>query len=243
MAVMYVGKSVAAAVASGNLTLTEPASICRAGDLLVAIIAYRSNVAFANPAGSTWTTIATQQSSGNTNTTAASGIGSGHVAYHLRGASTPTDRVFTRTLGDVALGGIFAFRYVDQSTPIDNSASITIAAASTTANTLNLWTPGVARTMIVQCMMGGADITCSAWSTSGGTIDQLNGAWQEVNDSLTTTGADTTLGVAYAYSRDTTAITSCNFTGSGSTRNVRFAFGIRPAARPGLEGMLGVSVS
>jgi hypothetical protein len=238
MAVLYHNKSIATAVASGNLTLTEPAG-CQSGDLLVAIIAYRDVAAFTNPAGATWTTIATQQSTGNTSTVASSGIGSGHCAYHLRGSSAPADLTFTRTLGDVALGGIFVFRYVHQSTPIDGSNATTIASASTTVNTLNAWTPGVERTMLVQCMMGGADITCSAWSNSGGTVD---GGWTEIQDSLTTTGADTTLGVAYAYSRDTTAITSFNFTGSGSTRNARFAFGIRPATRPGLEGMTGVSV-
>jgi len=90
---------------SGNLTLDEPAGTS-AGDLIIACIAFRSNVAFTKPSAE-WTVVATQLSAGDTDAT--SGIASGGMWYCIRGASAPS-YAWTRVAGDVAMGQTVTYR-------------------------------------------------------------------------------------------------------------------------------------
>lgn len=98
MAFTHVAAATAAEVASGDLTLTEPAGV-QAGDLLIACIAYRGSAAFSLPAE--WSLLR-QVSSGDT-VSPTGGIGSVLMAWINRGGSTLA-LTFTRPAGDVALG-------------------------------------------------------------------------------------------------------------------------------------------
>lgn len=242
MAITFVAEGSVANVASGNVTPGAPAGT-QAGDLLIACIAYRSNAAFTNPTGGEWTTIATQQSSGNTSTTASTAIASGHMAYCIRGASDP-NFTFTRTGGNVARAMVFAFRGVDPTTPLDNANAVT-EASNTTTPTVSGWTPSRANNLYVQFCAGADNVTSSAWTQSGGSGFS---SWTEQEDSNTTTGADTNLSVAWATSSSTTAITNFSLTKAASSRHVLFAagFNVQNAWETGplaLSGASGIAVS
>lgn len=219
MAITFVAEGSVANVASGNVTPGAPAGT-QAGDLLIACIAYRSNAAFTNPTGGEWTTIATQQSSGNTSTTASTAIASGHMAYCIRGASDP-NFTFTRTGGNVARAMVFAFRGVDPTTPLDNANAVT-EASNTTTPTVSGWTPSRANNLYVQFCAGADNVTSSAWTQSGGSGFS---SWTEQEDSNTTSGADTNLSVAWATASGTDAITNFSLTKAASSRHVLFAAG------------------
>ncbi len=219
MAITFVAEGSVANVASGNVTPGAPAGT-QAGDLLIACIAYRSNAAFTNPTGGEWTTIATQQSSGNTSTTASTAIASGHMAYCIRGASDP-NFTFTRTGGNVARAMVFAFRGVDPTTPLDNANAVT-EASNTNTPTVSGWTPSRANNLYVQFCAGADNVTSSAWTQSGGSGFS---SWTEQEDSNTTSGADTNLSVAWATASGTDAITNFSLTKAASSRHVLFAAG------------------
>lgn len=122
-------------VASGNLTLSEPASSV-AGDILVALIAYRSNVAFTLPAG--WTLMA-QENLGDV-VSGAGAICSGLMAYIVRGGSAPSF-AFTRTGGDAAIGTVMRVRSNRQAWQYSgNIVSNTNNPASTLASNAGITT-------------------------------------------------------------------------------------------------------
>lgn len=223
MAVEFIAEGTVANVASGNVTPGAPAGT-QEGDLLIACIAYRDTAAFTNPTGGEWTTIATQQSSGNTSTTASTAIASGHMAYCIRGASDP-NFTFTRTGGNVARAMVFAFRGVDTSTPLDNADAVT-EASNTSTPTVSGWTPSNAGNLYVQFCAGADNVLSSGWTQSGGSGFS---SWTEQEDSNTTTGADTNLSVAWATSTSTTAITNFSLTKAASSRHVLFAAGFNAA--------------
>ena len=225
-----------AIVASGDLTLTEPAGIAQ-GDLMVAAIAYRSNAAFGLPAG--WALVATQQSSGNTDAT--NGIASGVMAYIIRGASAP-DLVFTRTAGNRAQGVIIAYSGA-LSTPYDTGTANTLGAASVTVTTGTFSTAGAGE-LIVAMTSAGDNLTASAFdaatdpTTASGTTDTTTaptaGTWLERFDAGDGTGADGALAVADAIRSGAGATGTIQATISTSARHVMIAgaFKLAPIVAP-----------
>jgi hypothetical protein len=193
-----------ASVASGNLTLTEPAGAA-SGDLMVACIGYRDSAAFTLPAG--WTIVATQQSSGNLDSGGVTtGIPSACMAYIVRGGSAPS-LVWTRTAGDVASGVILGYTGADN-TPYDTGSSNTLGTASTTSTTGTITTAAVdellvamscsARTTIPHTFRAATSPTTS--SGGSGVLDTTTApsddVWLGRLGSAVTTGADIALAIA-----------------------------------------------
>lgn len=120
-------KSAQAFVLSGDNVLAEPSGMA-SGDLMVAMLAYRSNAAFTAPSG--WTLVA-QHSTGNTD--ASAGIASGGMWWKFYPGSA-SSHTFTRTAGDICFGRIYAYSGVTASgnTAVDVSASTLLAAISST---------------------------------------------------------------------------------------------------------------
>ncbi len=230
-----IGIGAATAVASGNVSPAFPATTAAGtvtlakGDLLVAAIGFRSNVAFTAPSG--WT-IHQQQNSGNTSTTTNASIGSGLIASARRGTSNPAN-TFTRTGGDVALSRIVAYRAVDcDGWSLDASSANTLAANSTTVTTTGLTTTGDLD-LLIAAFCGADNTTASAFdaatdpTTASGatntTTPPSRGTWLERLDSNTTSGADTTLTMADAV-RETAGDTgTIQCTAGNSSRHVLVA--------------------
>jgi hypothetical protein len=222
MALTFVAISDATVVASGDITLSEPAGV-QEGDLLVACIAFRASVAFTLPAG--WSLVATQQSVGNTSTTLSSSVASGLMAYMVRGASAPS-LTLTRTGGDVALGRLAAFRGVDRSNPYDTGSANTSVTNALVTATASITTVVDDELLVMACCA--ADNIAMALQRSVTDPTQLY--WHERADSSTTTGADTALAVADATKLSSGATGELRFTGS-LTRNAIIVGAFRPAAR------------
>ncbi len=223
MAWSFVNVSSAVVVTSGNITLTEPANVAQ-GDLLVACIAYRSNAAFTLPSG--WSLVAPQQSSGNTSTTTSTSIGSGLMAYIVRGSSAPA-LAFTRTNGDVALGRIAAFRGVNQSSPYDTGSANTLAVNGTAVTTTGITTAQGAELLVMaEC---GADNTTASAATAAS--DPTSG-WSEHIDTNTSSGADTMLAISSATKGAAGATGTLQYTAGNSSRHVCIvgAFNLAPVA-------------
>jgi hypothetical protein len=225
MAWTTVGVSGPVTAASGNLTLTEPAGV-QEGDLLVACISYRSNAAFTLPSG--WTLVATQQSGGNTTANGTGSIGSGLMAWIVRGAAAPA-LTFTRSGGDVALGRIQAYRG-QASSPYDAGVAETLAAATTAVSVAGL-TTAEANELLVFAACGArnssftnfdaaTDPTTASGTGANDTNDPSVGTWRERADSGTTTGADCSLGIADAIRGTAGATGNFTVTASSSARHV-----------------------
>jgi hypothetical protein len=212
-------------VAGGNLTLAEPSGVAQ-GDLMVACIAYRDTPAFTLPSG--WALVATQQSSGDTDTT--DGIGSGVMAYIVRGASAPA-LTWTRTAGNVARGCIVSYSGTD-ATPYDTGSANTLAVASATVTTGTI-TTAAAGELIVAMLAGGDNYSVSAFdaatdpTTASGATDTTtaptDGTWIERVDSGTNTGADTVIAIADAVRATAGATGTIQCTTSGAGRSVMIA--------------------
>jgi hypothetical protein len=220
MAWDLIGVSTYAEVTSGNLTLNAPAGIAE-GDLLVACIAYRSNVAFTLPAG--WNLVATQQSSGDTDAT--QGIASGVMAWIIRGASNPSF-VFTRTGGDVAQGTILAYRGHALS-PYDTGGAATLGTIGEPS--LAAISTAQAGELLVAMVSSGDNSSMSAFdatdpsTASGGTdttTDPTTGTWIERFDRGSNSGADTGLAVADAVKSGSGSTGTLSADASATTRSV-----------------------
>jgi hypothetical protein len=211
-----------AEVASGNLTLAEPAGIA-AGDLMVACIAYRSNAAFTVPGD--WNLVATQQSSGDTDAT--NGIASGVMMWTVRGGSAPT-LTFNRTAGDVAHGRIIAYTGGHASTPYDTGSAGTPGINQVAATTAGFNT-AEAGELLVAMTSAGDTLTCSGFDavtdpgTASGATDTTtaptNGTWIERVDDTTGTGADSGLAIADAIRATAGATGTFSATISGLGRH------------------------
>ena len=218
--------AVATPVASGNYTMTEPAGATD-GDLLVACLSFRSNVAFGLPSG--WALVATQQNSGDVDNT--NGIASGLMAYIVRGPSAPA-LTFTRTGGDLALGRIVAYRGNHATAPLDTGSSNTLAVANATATTATI-TTAEAEELIVAFCSPGDNLTGSAFdaatdpTTASGATDTTtaptNGTWIERADSGSVTGADGACIIADAVRATAGATGTIQATISASARHVMVA--------------------
>lgn len=185
----------------GDITLVEPTGTAN-GDLIVACIAYRSTPAFTKP-DTTWTQIG-QLSAGDTDAT--SGVASGGMWYAIRGASAP-GYVFTRALGDVAMGQCVTYRGVDKRSPYDK-ASITQAGSDTQPIGTTMTTVRDNELLVAMIAHGdnSATVTMDAVTNPGtasvGTIavttEPASNTWYERSDTGTNTGADTGLFIADA---------------------------------------------
>lgn len=215
-----------AEVASGNLTLAEPAGIVQ-GELMVCFISYRSNAAFTVPGD--WTLVATQQSSGDTDAT--NGIASGLMMWCVRGASAPT-LTFNRTAGDVAQGRILAYSGNQKPSPFDVGTANTLAVASATVTT-GTFTTAQANELIVAMVSCGDNLTTSAFdaatdpATASGATDTTTaptvGTWIERADNGTGTGADNALAIADSIRGTAGATGTIQATVSAIARHVMIA--------------------
>lgn len=197
----FIDVGAAAAVTSGDITLSLPASVA-AGDLLIACIAGRGTAAFVAPSG--WEIIQ-QLASGNTSSSGGVGdAGTGMMAYRIAGAgeSAPT---FTRSGGDAGYGRIVCYRHPAAialgnsgiTQPEAGAFTITLSAGIDTAT---------ANELIVACLCGGDNDLASGFvatdpSTASSATDTTTAptnAWIERGDGSTTAGADTSLAVADA---------------------------------------------
>lgn len=221
-----------------SIALNAPAGSSQ-GDLWVAVIAYRGNVSISAPSGGEWT-IAEQQSSGNTSTTANASIGSGLLAYCIRGASNP-NLTFTRAAGgDVAYGKVYVFRPDTGSVEFVASSSATLGSNSTTVTTASIDTVGIDNLLILAgCLADNPFPGFSAFTaatspttasgantTTKGNITTLD-TWVEIDDRNTATGADTALGVARAVKSAAGSTGQMQYTAAVSSRNVALAAAFR----------------
>jgi hypothetical protein len=203
MAWQFLGVSnvVQVTATSHALVTTGIAGTLQAGDLLIACISSRiaSTTSITLPITAEWTLVSEQKN--NNVLTTGSAAASGLMAYCVRGASDP-DLTFTHPVApSVALGRIVAYRDVDSSAPKDTQTSFTTATGITAVSGTGLTTTQ-ANDLIVAMAAGGQE---AAWSSFNATSPVgASGAtstaaptttWLERADSLTTTGADTSLAV------------------------------------------------
>ncbi len=200
----YIGVSSGVSSTANDITLVETGiSGLQAGDLLIACISARSAAAtdFVLPDG--WN-IVVQRTNNNVLTTS-SAAPSGLMAYIIRGATAPA-LTFTRASGaNIALGRIVAYRNAAQT----GTLVTTNSGQQTATNTTSVNVTGLTTTndddLIVAMFAGGQEATVtdfratspSVSSSTGSTIttDPYPDTWFERIDSVTTTGADTSLAI------------------------------------------------
>src|SRR5581483_3732695 len=130
--------SVDQAGSPGSIAITKPAGTLK-GDVLIAVIAVRPDtLTITVPAGFTLER-RQDQTTGNPNSVA--------VYRKIATASEPANYTFTATGNTGIAGGIMAFSGVDNTTPVDVSASSAIVSG--TAFAAPSITTTVANTMIV----------------------------------------------------------------------------------------------
>jgi hypothetical protein len=232
MAWTIVGVSSVVEATATPLTLTEPAGVAD-GDLLVACIASRTTATTAVTATG-WTAVGSQNN--NNTLTTGSALASGTMLYLIR-SGTPT-LAFTLPTGiSVALGRIVAYRGHAATTPLDVATAVTTAVSTTSVSVTGLTTTQ-ADDLIVAMVSGGQE---AAWSSFNATTPSgASGAtdtstapsatWRERADSVTTTGADTSLGVFDALKTAAGATGNLTATASVAAGHVVIAgaFKIKP---------------
>ncbi len=212
--------------ATGNFDLVEPAGVAQ-GDLMVACIAMRGNAVVSL---SGWTAAATQQNSGDTDTT--DGIASGAMFYVVRGSSAPNLTV-TRTGGDVAYAKIISYSGVSLTAPYDTGSAATQGSAGNTPTTATFNT-ALDNELIVAMVAYGDQYTVSAFdaatnpATASGATDTTtaptSNTWIERFDANSNTGADTGIGIADGIKATAGATGTIQATvSSASGRNVMMA--------------------
>ena len=239
--IVGIGTVAGTTVSGGNLTLAEPAGV-QEGDLLVAVISYRSNASFANT-GSIWTK-QEEENSGNTTANSTGSIGSGVAFWGIRGSSAP-DLTFERTGGNVARGCIIAYRpdNAGDTFEIDTSTSLTRASASTSF-TMSGFTPAQDATLLVWCGFGARNTTLSAFdaatdpttasgTTTDTTTDPYFDTWLRRVTSGTSTGADCTIAIADAVQETATATGNFTYTAGSSARHAGAVLAFRLVAAAG----------
>lgn len=220
--------------ATGNFTMLEPAGVVQ-GDLMVACIGWRSNAAVALDAS--WTLVATQQNSGDTDAT--NGIASGAMYWIVRGASAPV-LTATRTLGDVLQCQILAWRGNQKTSPFTAGTANTLGSASQTVTT-GTFNTAQANELIVAMVSCGDNLTTSAFdatdpATASGATDTTTaptvGTWIERADNGTGTGADHGLAIADAIRGTAGATGTIQATVSASARHVMIAASFKMEVPP-----------
>ena len=166
------------------------------------------------------------------------------MAYHVRSDAAPA-LTFTHPVApSVAMGRIVAYRGGNVWSPFDVGIGAKTAINITAVSTTGL-TTGEANELIVKGVCSGRNSAFSAHAatnpaTSSGagavqTGAPIVGTWQERQDALTTTGADTALAIADAI-RGTAGATgnlTTTATVAGGHAQVAGAFRIEPIAVPG----------
>ena len=199
MAWAFVGVSTVVETTTTTLSLTMAAGVAD-GDLLVACIALRttSTTSISN----TGWTLVSEQKTNNTLTTS-SAVASGCMFYQIRAGAS--DVSFTLPAGiSVAMGRIIAYRNVDQSSPKDTQTSFTTATNTTAVSGVGLTTTQSDDLIVAMCA-GGQEAAWSVFNnvttplTASGATDTTTApsttAWIERADTITTTGADTSLAI------------------------------------------------
>ena len=198
MAWSIVGVGTVAETTSTTLTLTEPAGVAN-GDLLIACISSRTT-ATTGITGTNWA-LAGQRNTNNVLTTT-SAAASACMLYRVR-SGTPS-LSFTLPAGiSVAMGRIIAYR-TDTGTPAFDLSVNGATATNTTAVSLTGVATTVTNELIVSMTAGGQEATWSNFrattpATGSGATDTTTApsttAWFERADSITATGAQTSLGI------------------------------------------------
>ena len=232
MAWDFISISTAVVAANGDITLNAPASAAE-GDLLVACIGYRDSAAFTLPAN--WNIVATQQSSGDTQTPN-SGIGSGLMAYIVRGASAPS-YVFTRTAGDVAIGVVLCYRG-NSATPYDTGNAETLGTIGEPS--LSGITTAEAGELLVTMVAPGDNTAVSTFdavtnpATASGSVDTTteptDDTWIQRHGAGTNTGADVYLGIADGIKATAGATGTISADATATSRSVSIVGAFKLAA-------------
>jgi hypothetical protein len=196
-------------VSSGNITVSEPSGTAE-GDFLLVEVAHRGTVGYNTPTG--WTKIV-DESSGNTSTTASTGVGSMEVFTIRRGANAPALTFPVAGTTTVGFARCISYTGVAPTNPIRSTANTTIADACTTVTSSGNIT-GQRGDMLLIVGAGGSDTLFSGWVQVAGNVSLT-----ETFDSNTTTGSDTTLGQANMILTATTN-TSVRYSAVASSRHV-----------------------
>lgn len=201
MAWSIVGVGSVVEVTAQSHALTEPAGVA-SGDLLIACISSRiaSTSSVALPSGGEWTRVGEQKA--NNTVTTSSALPSAMMAWAIRGASAPNLTFIHPTAPSVAIGRIVAYRGNLSASPLDVSTAATTGTGTTAVSVAGLTTT-VADDLIVAMAAGGQEANWSSFNatTPAGASGATNTAtaptttWIERADSVTTTGADTSLGI------------------------------------------------
>ena len=181
-----------------TLTLTEPAGVAN-GDLLIACISLRST-ATTGITCPNWA-LAGQKYTNNVLTTT-SAVSSACMLYRVR-SGTPS-LSFTIPAGvSVVMGRIIAYR-TDTGTAAFDASTNGSTAINTTAVSLTGLTTNVTNTLVVALAAGGQEATWSNFrattpATGSGATDTTTApsttTWAERADSISTAGAQTSLGI------------------------------------------------
>jgi hypothetical protein len=230
----FVGVSaIGTPVTATPIILTEPAGVAD-GDLLIACIASRTTATTAIT-GTGWTAVGSQNN--NNTLTTGSAIASGTMLYRIR-SGTPTLSFTLPATVSVAMGQIVAYRGNAATTPLDASTAVTAAAGLTPSVT------GLTTTqdddLIVAMAAGGQEAAWSAFTnvttplTASGATDTTTApsttAWIERADNVTTSGADTSLGIFDVVRTATGATGNLSVTASVSAGHVVIAGAFKIAA-------------
>lgn len=243
----WCGINAPTAVASGDLTFSEPAG-SEEGDLFVASITYRSTTAFTLPA--LWEIVDVQLSGGNTTVNGTGSIASGLMAYIVRGSSAP-DLVFERTGGDMAIGTLLSYRGGKLVGVYDTGRAELIAAQSTSI-TLPAITTANAEELLVMMAALARNTTASAFDAvtaptvaSGATnttSEPTLNTWLERNDRGSTSGADGAIAVADAIKTASGTTGQLSYTAAAAARHAQIvgAF-IKETAYPEFRSDTGIA--
>ena len=226
--------------ASATITLTEPAGVAP-GDLLVACFAVRTTVSGTNPMSVTGWTSVNFQGNNNVSATAGSAIASGSMWYVVRGASAPTLAFSMQGSWSVGIGQLIAYRgHTLTAAPLDVSTAGTTATGISAVSVTGLTTTQD-DDLIVAMAAGGQEATWSGFSNvttpigASGATDTTTApsttAWIERGETITTSGADTSLGIFDAVRTGTGATGNLTVTASIASGHVVVAgaFKIRRA--------------
>ena len=189
---------------TAHALVTTGISGLAAGDLLVACIASRiaSVTPITLPTGGEWALVGQQNA--NSVLTTSSGVASALMAYCVRGASNPNLTFTHPTAPSVAIGRIVAYR----GGLLTGIKDTPVATGTTAINTTSVSVTGIttlaAKDLLVGMMAGGQEANWSNFrattpGTGSGATDTTtaptSSVWQERADAITTTGADTSLGI------------------------------------------------
>ena len=193
MAVAYVANIAGSNVNGGNWTASGLPAGTAAGDLVLAVIAGRGNVNVIANTANGWIAVHNQWATAETSTVANTGHGGLTVAYFKYEGVAP-DLVFYRTLGDAARGVLCTLRGVNFTASVGNSS---IRDNANTAAPYSAAITAGPSNFLVGCMGAGNDNALGSGAANCAT-DPVAASWTNRHNAVTTTGADTSIGVSSA---------------------------------------------